>query len=117
MRSKLVLTAMANVANRFLLAKLAAKATRKLHRPNTRIQDTMNDVLVHFSHTNSLRTAYQPVAAASKAQTEESVTLHSLEGIRCLNSVRAIRLLSRAQLSFEAVHAWDREPKEREIRQ
>lgn len=70
MRSELVSSAMAHVVNRFLLDKLAAKAARKLHRPNTRIQDTMNDVLVHFSHTNSLRTAYQPVAAASNAQAE-----------------------------------------------
>jgi hypothetical protein len=49
MRSDLVLRAMAHVSNRFLLAKLTATATRKLHRPNTRIQGTMNDVLVRLS--------------------------------------------------------------------
>nr|WP_251106630.1 DNA-directed RNA polymerase subunit omega [Alloacidobacterium dinghuense] len=54
MRSELVFGAMTHVSNRFLLTKLAARATRKLHRPNTRIQETMNDVLVRFSHANPL---------------------------------------------------------------
>lgn len=54
MRSVLVFGAMAHISNRFLLTKLASKATRKIHRPNTRIQDTTNDVLVHFSRANSI---------------------------------------------------------------
>jgi hypothetical protein len=49
MRSELVFGAMAHVSNRFLLTKLASKATRKFHRPNTRIQDTTNYVLERFS--------------------------------------------------------------------
>jgi hypothetical protein len=53
MRSDLVFDAMTYVSNRFLLTILAAKASRKLHRPNTRIQETANDVLVRFSRTNS----------------------------------------------------------------
>ena len=52
MRSDLVFDAMTYVSNRFLLTVLAAKATRKLHRPNTRIQETANDVLVRFSASN-----------------------------------------------------------------
>jgi hypothetical protein len=48
---------MANVPNRFLLTNLAAKATRKLHRPNTRIVETTNDVLVWFSRANPLAAA------------------------------------------------------------
>ncbi|HWZ52229.1 MAG TPA: hypothetical protein VNW54_12275 [Granulicella sp.] len=48
MRSQLVFAATASVPNRYLLTRLAAKATRKLHRPNTRIQDTANDVLIRF---------------------------------------------------------------------
>ena len=40
MRSDLVFAAMAQVSNRYMLTKLAAKATRKLHRPNARIEDT-----------------------------------------------------------------------------
>jgi hypothetical protein len=54
MRSELVFAAMAHISNRFLLMKLASKATRKLHRPNTRIQDTTNDVFVHFSRANPI---------------------------------------------------------------
>ena len=52
MRSELVFGAMTHVPNRFLLTKLAARATRKLHRPNTRIQETVNDVLGRFSHAD-----------------------------------------------------------------
>jgi hypothetical protein len=52
MRSELVFGAMAHISNRFLLAKLASKATRKFHRPNTRIQDTTNDVLERFTRAN-----------------------------------------------------------------
>ena len=51
MRSELIFSAMAHVPNRFLLTNLASRATRKLHRPNTRIQDTTNDVLVRFSRS------------------------------------------------------------------
>jgi hypothetical protein len=54
MRSELVFGAMAYVSNRFLLTKLASKATRKFHRPNTRIQDTANDVFVHFSRASPI---------------------------------------------------------------
>jgi hypothetical protein len=54
MRSELVFGAMTHVSNRFLLTKLAARATRKLHRPNTRIQETVNDVLARFSHANPI---------------------------------------------------------------
>jgi hypothetical protein len=54
MRSELIFGALTHVQGRFLLAKLAAKATRKLHRPNTRIQETTNDVLVRFSRRNPI---------------------------------------------------------------
>jgi hypothetical protein len=54
MRSDLVFDATAYISNRFLLSKLAAKATRKFHRPNTRIQETMNDVFVRFGRSNPI---------------------------------------------------------------
>ena len=54
MRSELVFGAMTYVSNRFLLTKVAAKATRKLHRPNTRIQDTVNEVFRRFRHASPL---------------------------------------------------------------
>jgi hypothetical protein len=46
MRSNLIYDALNTVNNRYLLCQLISKATRKFHKPNTRIQDTMNDVLV-----------------------------------------------------------------------
>ena len=45
MRSDLIYNALDTVDNRYLLCQLVSKATRKFHKPNTRIQDTMNDVL------------------------------------------------------------------------
>lgn len=46
MRSDLIYEALDTVNNRYLLCQLVSKATRKFHRPSTRIQDTMNEVLV-----------------------------------------------------------------------
>lgn len=60
MRSERVFAAMTYVSNRFLLAKLAATATRKFHRPNTRIQETMDEVLLHFSQANPMTEAKEP---------------------------------------------------------
>ena len=65
MRSELIFGAMTHVSNRYLLTKLASKATRKFHRPNTRIQDTANDVFLHFSRSSPIpviRYIPQPVA-------------------------------------------------------
>ena len=52
MRSDLVFGALAHVSNRYQLCQLASKATRKLHKPNTRLQDTTNEVLDRFHTTN-----------------------------------------------------------------
>ncbi len=52
MRSDLIFGALAHVSNRYQLCQLASKATRKLHKPNTRLQDTTNDVLVRFHHSS-----------------------------------------------------------------
>jgi hypothetical protein len=52
MRSNLVFGALSPVQNRYMLCQLVSKATRKFHRPATRIQDTMNDVLNRFSRTD-----------------------------------------------------------------
>ena len=51
MRSDLIFGALAHVENRYTLCQLASKATRKLHKPNTRLQDTTNDVLDRFKDT------------------------------------------------------------------
>jgi len=51
MRSDLVHHAVKTVQNRYLLCQVASKSTRKFHRPNTRIQETMNNVLTRVAHT------------------------------------------------------------------
>jgi hypothetical protein len=50
-RSNLIFGAIAPVQNRYMLCQLVSKATRKFHRPATRVQDTMNDVLKRFAGT------------------------------------------------------------------
>jgi hypothetical protein len=65
MRSELVFGAMTYVSNRFLLTRLASKAIRSLHRPNSRIEDTANEVFERFTHVN-------PLAGASYACNLES---------------------------------------------
>jgi hypothetical protein len=54
MRSEQVFGAMAHVPNRFLLTKLAAAATRKLHRPRLPIQETVTQVLLRFNRVSPI---------------------------------------------------------------
>ena len=54
MRSDHVFDAMEKVSNRFLLAKVLAKATRKFHKPAARIEETINDVLVRCASDNPI---------------------------------------------------------------
>ncbi|MDR3791916.1 MAG: DNA-directed RNA polymerase subunit omega [Terracidiphilus sp.] len=68
MRSNLVFAALSHVSNRYQLCQLASKATRKLHKPNTRLQDTTNEVLSRFQTANPVAAASVEVAAV---QTEE----------------------------------------------
>ena len=49
MRSELVFEAVTTLRNRYTLCQLASKATRKFHKPNTRIQDTTNEVLLRIA--------------------------------------------------------------------
>jgi hypothetical protein len=59
MRSDLIFGALTHVQNRYQLCQLASKATRKLHKPNTRLQDTTNEVLDRFKDTVPM----EPVSA------------------------------------------------------
>ena len=63
MRSDLVFGALSHVSNRYQLCQLASKATRMLHKPNTRLQDTTNDVLFRFrsTHPGTLTPVAKPV--------------------------------------------------------
>jgi hypothetical protein len=54
MRSELAFGAMTYISNRYLLTRLATRATRKFHRPNTRIQDTTNDVFERLTRAHPI---------------------------------------------------------------
>lgn len=54
MRSELVFNAAAFISNRYMLTLVAAKATRMLHRPYTRLEDTSNVVLKLCGSTNPI---------------------------------------------------------------
>ena len=56
MRSDLVFAAVAGPSNRYRLCQLATKATRKFHKPNSRLQDTINNVLVRLGSDKSSKT-------------------------------------------------------------
>ncbi len=62
MRSDLVFGALSHVSNRYQLCQLASKATRKLHKPNSRLQDTTNEVLVRFHSSNPAAPAARKAA-------------------------------------------------------
>ncbi len=62
MRSDLIFGALTHVKNRYELCQLASKATRKLHKPNTRLQDTTNEVLDRFRDSSPVGQVETPVA-------------------------------------------------------
>jgi hypothetical protein len=69
MRSQLVFDAKVKITNRYQLVNIAARAARALHRPGTRIQDTMNSVLEWCSGSNcasDVRTNHVPVIVARR---------------------------------------------------
>ena len=77
MRSELIFSATTYVSNRYLLVMLASKAARKLHRPNTRIEDTANDAFARLARaqpradvrrTGNLQ-PFPRVTCAAKAET------------------------------------------------
>jgi hypothetical protein len=68
MRSDLVFAALSQVSNRYQLCQLASKATRKLHKPNTRLQDTTNDVLCRFQTAHPGSAARLPEPAAQPVE-------------------------------------------------
>ena len=72
MRSDLVFGALSHVSNRYQLCQLASKATRKLHKPNTRLQDTTNEVLGRFRHTNPASEAAFEAAAEQPVETRRA---------------------------------------------
>ena len=61
MRSDKVFEALHTLQNRYMLCQLASKATRRFHRPNTRIQETMNEVLDRIAGSKPEQVAAQRV--------------------------------------------------------
>ena len=70
MRSDLIFGALTHVNNRYQLCQLASKATRKLHKPNTRLQDTTNEVLDRFKDAMPMNVARpeEPVEAVASVR-------------------------------------------------
>jgi len=64
MRSDLIFPAVKTVQNRYTLCQLAAKATRKFHKPNTRIQETMNEILEKMGTSEPQQVVSQPEVLA-----------------------------------------------------
>ena len=64
MRSDLVFEALHTLRNRYMLCQLASKATRKFHRPNTRIQETMNEVLGRIAEAEQQQVMAEPELVA-----------------------------------------------------
>ena len=68
MRSDRVFGALHSVRNRYMLCQLASKATRRFHRPNTRIQETMNEVLDRFKTVSGAAQVMNPETFAESQQ-------------------------------------------------
>jgi hypothetical protein len=68
MRSNLIHDALTTVQNRYLLCQLVSKATRKFHKPNTRIQETMNDVFERVGDADQTETV---ITASSTVKVAE----------------------------------------------
>ena len=73
MRSELIFGALTHVSNRYQLCQLASKATRKLHKPNSRLQDTTNEVLYRFRKANPGMTAPLAEPESQTAQPVQSL--------------------------------------------
>ncbi len=63
-RSDLVFDALHTLRNRYMLCQLASKAARKFHRPNTRIQETMNQVLERIGGADREQVLAEPEMVA-----------------------------------------------------
>ncbi|MGA2809281.1 MAG: DNA-directed RNA polymerase subunit omega [Terracidiphilus sp.] len=72
MRSDLVFGALSHVSNRYQLCQLASKATRRLHKPNTRLQDTANEVFARFHTTNPGSAAPEQAPAEQPVETRRA---------------------------------------------
>lgn len=70
MRSELVFGAVPEVSNRYQLCQLVAKGTRKLHKPNTRLQDTVNEVLTRLSSSKGISSRDNAEATSDSVESQ-----------------------------------------------
>lgn len=63
MRSDKVFEAVHTLQNRYMLCQIASKATRKFHKPNTRVEDTTNEILNRISVGQRETVLAEPVNA------------------------------------------------------
>lgn len=68
MRSELVFATKFHMHGRYPLCRLVAHAARRMHRPNDRIQDTLNEVLMLLSHSSAIPD--DPQASAKQAEVD-----------------------------------------------
>jgi hypothetical protein len=68
MRTNLIFDTLHTLQNRYMLCQLASKATRKFHRPNTRIQETMNDVLGRIARSKPQEVVGESAVPIAEAQ-------------------------------------------------
>jgi len=68
MRSHLIYGALSPVKNRYMLCQLVSKATRKFHRPQTRVQDTMNQIFNQFGQANTTEKVMAMPAVSTSAR-------------------------------------------------
>ncbi|HEX8926589.1 MAG TPA: DNA-directed RNA polymerase subunit omega [Terriglobales bacterium] len=61
MRSDKVFEALHTLQNRYMLCQIASKATRKFHKPNTRVEDTTNEILNRISDSVRDEVLAEPV--------------------------------------------------------
>ena len=64
MRSNMVFQSLHTLQNRYMLCQLASKATRKFHKPNTRIQETTNEVLHRIASSERQEAVAEPEGVA-----------------------------------------------------
>jgi len=76
-RSDLVFRAMDQVSDRYQLCQLVTKATRRLHKPNTRVQETISNVLTFIHATNP-----EAKAASAASVTILAGKTRDLSGVR-----------------------------------
>ena len=74
MRSDLVFRALVGVSNRYLLCQLATKATRKFHKPNTRLQETVSDVLNRLHAANPEGEGAKEASVVHMVERRDSIT-------------------------------------------